>query len=946
MDRFGKCAFNYLVLWLFCAFCYPAFAQSGKYPIKNFTPDDYKAGIQNIGFAQNRDMTLFVANNLGVISLNGNDWQIHASRTGKKQRSLAFDESTDRLYVGSQGDFGYFEKDWHYVSLIEKIPIAARDFDEVWDVFMLKSNVFFCTFQRIYVFNGSTISVVESKKGFNKSFGLANHVFTQDAEGQLFEVKELRLTSSFPQNQKGQIIAGVIAKDDGYLVFYNSGKIEFTTALAAANEYPMLVRVLEGNYVNHVTQLSDSRLVISTQRAGLYLFDMQTKMIENITTENGLQSSACLRTFQDHGGNLWVGMQNGLALVDINSSMRLINQEIKLQGSGYEAYDTDEGIYYTTSNGIYFLAKGASQCTFLKGTEGPAYGMQLILNKLYAGHHTGLFILQRGVAKRCATTEGLWQVKQLRSQPKYAIGGTYAGLFLFKLNQQNELEEVQKIRGFEESSRFFEEDNKGRIWVGQFYKGLFQLTFTKEMLEATVTKISDSSDLPLKKHIILSKIDDVIYIGTEEGIYQLDETTDRISEANFFSEALGKPWIYLLAQEKKRKIHIVTEHGVGFIKQVGPANLTYVPSSLFQLRHSFNNDLLHVSVNVQKGIMINASEGFIQYDPELEERETTAIVPIVSRVYGVAEDSILFARQPFENRAERIDKLVISEGLKVLQFSVETFEFKDVGNKRYRYFLKGFDKDYGQWTNATEKEYTNLREGNYDFFVQTVNSFGENVTSKPLQVKVHPPFYRSGWMKVVYFALTMLAFFLAYRFQNEYHKKKARLLDIARQRELIQKQNELKLLKEEQIQSELEHVNNLLAASTMNLVVKNEFMENIKMELKEVSLREEPTERRNALEKIIKEIDTALRLQEDWKHFEHHFDRVHGDFLTRLTTEFTDLTPGEQKLCAFLRLKMDTKEIANLMAISLRGVEVARYRLRKKFGLGTSQNLSKFILEY
>ena len=163
---------------------------------------------------------------------------------------------------------------------------------------------------------------------------------------------------------------------------------------------------------------------------------------------------------------------------------------------------------------------------------------------------------------------------------------------------------------------------------------------------------------------------------------------------------------------------------------------------------------------------------------------------------------------------------------------------------------------------------------------------------------------------------------------------------------MSEKQKELQRLKEEKTQSELSHLSNLLAASTMNLVVKNEFMENIKNELKEVNAKTEITERRKLLEKIVKEIDKNLKLQEDWQQFEHHFDRVHGDFLTRLTKEFTDLTPGEQKLCAFLRLKMDTKEIANLMSISLRGVEVARYRLRKKFQLDTNQNLSKFILEY
>lgn len=74
--------------------------------------------------------------------------------------------------------------------------------------------------------------------------------------------------------------------------------------------------------------------------------------------------------------------------------------------------------------------------------------------------------------------------------------------------------------------------------------------------------------------------------------------------------------------------------------------------------------------------------------------------------------------------------------------------------------------------------------------------------------------------------------------------------------------------------------------------------------------------------------------------------KVHGDFLGRLRTEFAELSPNEQRLCAFLRLNLSTKEIAKLMIISSRGVEIARYRLRKKLGLQKGQNLTKFLLEY
>ena len=149
--------FYFCILIFFYLLSHVCEAENGKYPIKNFSPTEYKAGIQNIDFAQNRDMNLFVANNLGVLSFNGNSWETHAYNTGKKQRSLAFDDLNDRLYVGSQGDLGYFQSNWEYVSLIDKIPVESHDFDEVWDVYIHESKVYFCTFRAIYVFDGTKL---------------------------------------------------------------------------------------------------------------------------------------------------------------------------------------------------------------------------------------------------------------------------------------------------------------------------------------------------------------------------------------------------------------------------------------------------------------------------------------------------------------------------------------------------------------------------------------------------------------------------------------------------------------------------------------------------------------------------------------------------------------------------------------------------------------------
>jgi DNA-binding CsgD family transcriptional regulator len=919
---------------------------SGKYPIKNFAPSEYGAGIQNIDFAQNRDLDLFVANNLGVLSFNGTTWGKHALNTGKKYRSLAFDETTNRLYSGSQGDFGYFEGDWHYVSLRDKTPPEFVDFDEVWDVLLFDSKVYFCTFQGIYIYDGDTVSTITREGGFNRSFRAGNRLFTQSPTGALFEIQGRSLIALSQQSHGHDVAAGVIRSEDGYVVLYNSGRVELLDAPGSTKLYEGMIQALSGNYVNHVRQISDGRVVVSTQRAGLFLFDQQANLLDHISLSDGLMSNACLRVFQDHGGNLWVGMQNGIAVIDIDSPLRLINQDIDLQGSGYEAYETEEGAYYTTSNGIYFLPNNVASSQFLTGTEGPAYGLQLINGNLYAGHHTGLFLLKKGKAIRKAICNGLWQVKALRSNPRYVLGGTYAGLHLFEFDSNGELMDAGKIAGFNESSRFFEEDRKGRIWVGQYYKGLFLVTLTNAFQNAEVKKISDSSALPLQQYIFLSLIDDQLYICTTKGIFKLDQATDQIMEEDMFTRALGKNWVYLLVQDRQQNVYVYSENHVGMFRQMSPGNYVYVPSSLFQLRQSFNNDLLNVSRHVKTGVLFNANEGFIHYNPEREEGVSVSNEPLVSRAYSVADDSILYMRMPFGPRPENMGTVQITESSRVVQFVVESFKFKDVSNQQFRYHLSGFDRGYGAWTTTGLKEYTNLKVGTYVFHVQTVNSRGEILTGKPLRIEVMPSFYNRPLARVLYVVIGCLVLYQLYRMQRQYYRAKQSRLEQAKQRELAQKQRELQELKEEQIRSELGHLNSLLAASAMNLVVKNEFMENIKEEIRQAKLTDKLEDQQRALDRIIKEIDTTLKVQEDWKQFEIRFDRVHGDFLKRLTAEFTELTPGEQKLCAFLRLKMDTKEIANLMGISLRGVEVTRYRLRKKFKLETQQNLSKFILEY
>lgn len=927
------------------------------YPIQNFAPADYKAGIQNIDFAQNRDMGLFVANNLCVLSFNGKEWGRYNFKNGKKNRSLAFDAVKNRLYVGAQGEFGYFESDWNYVSLSKAIPEAHSDFDEVWDVYIMGSKVYFCTFQGIYFYDGSSIQVLGHPDGLKRSFVANGKLFAQTQQATLLEADGTTLSPAKGFETLNGIISGMIPYNQGYLLFYNSGQIEYRTPIATVQRYPALQQALRGTYVNHVLSLSDRRLAITTQAAGLFLFEPQKETIKQITVEAGLATNACLRSFQDYEGNLWVGMQNGIALVHINAPMRLVGKAIGLQGSGYEGYETDEGTYFTTSSGIYFLERGSNKSTFLAGTYGPAYGMERIAGRLYAGHHRGLFLLENGQARQVAATDGIWGVKPLRSNPNYAIGGSYFGLYLFRINPRKLLEPVQPIQGFNLSSRFFEEDREGQIWVSQYYKGLYQLSLSSDLRSVQAEPVDVDSLQLSQEQIALARVEGELYLPTSIGLFHLNPETGAIAKARQFTEDTSRTPVYLLEQDQKNNVHLLSDSRVGFYQKISEDNYQYQPSSLYQLRYHLNNDLLQASIHIDEGILFSANEGFVHYMPSAEDRPVIQQPIVTKQIYSVSKDQELYSLSPFATSPSATPKIEIGPGNKIIKFSIEAFQFSNLNNTRFRYMLEGFDERYSPWANTTSKEYTNLKPGNYTFWAQARSYHGKIITSQPVEVTVMPPFYLSRAAMIVYLLLGLAALLILFNLQRRRYLRKEQELEQQQQHKLrreqqkrtqieAEKQQALNQLQKEKVQSELQHVNNLLAASTMNLVVKNEFIDSIKKELQTVQANGRWSEAKRALEEIVKEIDINLKLQEDWEQFEYHFDKVHGDFLSRLQQDFPDLSPNEQKLCTLLRLNLNTKEIANLLSISQRGVEVARYRLRKKLELEKGQNLSKFILEY
>jgi DNA-binding CsgD family transcriptional regulator len=124
---------------------------------------------------------------------------------------------------------------------------------------------------------------------------------------------------------------------------------------------------------------------------------------------------------------------------------------------------------------------------------------------------------------------------------------------------------------------------------------------------------------------------------------------------------------------------------------------------------------------------------------------------------------------------------------------------------------------------------------------------------------------------------------------------------------------------------------------------KNEVLSAISEKLITIKNHAVKEETKDAINKISKEIQKTTE-EEIFEEFELRFKQVHSDFYDELLRRFPELSPSEQRLCAFLRLNMSTKEISELTGQKASSLETARYRLRKKLGITNSQvNLITFL---
>ena len=288
-----------------------------------------------------------------------------------------------------------------------------------------------------------------------------------------------------------------------------------------------------------------------------------------------------------------------------------------------------------------------------------------------------------------------------------------------------------------------------------------------------------------------------------------------------------------------------------------------------------------------------------------------------------------------------IDNIEITETHSIkFQYAAPYFDgFEDL---KYSYRVLQLDEQWSEWTNSGEKEYTHLPFGEYVMQVKALNIYGLESEPASFSFEVLTPWYFTNLAKIAYLILALISITLIPIIQQKKHTHEKSIIQKKKDLTIKLKDEEINKLENEKLKSELDLKNDQLTTITMHLVKNNDFIQDVQNKIATSLDQDDST---NELKKIIKTIDKELSNNDSWDQFAYHFDQVHGNYLKKLSENNIKLSPREIKLAAFLRMNMSSKEISKMLNITSRGVELARYRLRKKLKLERDQNLVEYLIE-
>lgn len=934
--------------------------------LRNFASLDYNGGTQNWGISCSDDYRMLFANNNGLLSFDGDRWMVSTVPNYTNVRAVEFVSEGNRTYVGATDEFGYFQADstrssLQYVSVSRKLREEDRVFGEIWRIHPLGKDLVFRARTRFFVCHPDEQLDVYDVHDDIENSTVVNHTLYISCKEGIYRFTG-RALQPLPGSEvlRGKGVRAVlpygsdllfVTAVDGIWAWNGRTMRPFVLDISPMLQYNQVYcAAIHGNY-----------MAFGTVRNGLVVKDLKTNDNYYVNVMTGLQNNTVLSLRFDDFNNIWLGLDNGISYVMLDTPYRDLLGTGNNIGTGYASAIFNHHIYLGTNQGLFLttwpLASSSAPAVpqTVNGVSGQIWGLKEINGTMLCGANEGAFVVQGTTARRIEGLTGTWNFMALAGHPGYILTCDYDGFAILR-QQGSSVEFVNRLEGFGESSGGFLQDSDGSIWVSHWQKGIYHFRLTDDLKRAVdMEYFNHANGLAVDDNNHVCKIGGRVFISSVDGFRNYDAKTHKLVKNETFNRVFdtygttlriletprGDIWGYkpdYLAIARKQK------NGTYRVDTVSYQNM--IRRLQISLGHFCQPDSDHV--------ILNYDNGFYMMENQFVQEKKSSDVFVRALYSTVGKDSLLYYRYD----KDETPRIVIPHSLSSIRLEFVMPEYHDQKAVDYSCFLENYDT---QWSNAqtnTSKEYTRLAGGEYVFRVKAHNHVNGVVSEAVLRLHVLPPWYQTWYAYLLYILLGGalvygLMLYLKRRAERELVRvKKEQERELHEQQMQFQmeeekREKELIKLRSKQLEVDLKHKSSELGDSTMNLVRKNDMLQDIDQQLEELSesVRREETKARitKKISDLRRSIRTNMSEDDNWEKFSENFDLVYDNFMQKLTNAYPDLKKNDLKLCAYLRMGLSSKEMASLLNTSVRSIETARYRLRKKLGMESGENLLAFI---
>jgi len=900
-------------------------AATQPHTIKPFLTGNLNISSQSWGICQNpKNQLIYFANTQGLVEFNGLSSRIWKHPEQKIIRSIQID-GTGKIFTGSFEDFGYWSTEQNGDLRYHSISPKTQPNDEIWKIYIKKGKVYFQSFTSIYIYDYKTVKRVSAPtiilfmfpvndefivQGLSEGlYRLNNETFTFIPGSQVFTTSKVH---SIIPTGKGSFM---VCTDKQGIYTYNGNT--FTHSNSDISSF------LSDQNCNAAVQINDTLFAFGTILNGIVFGNNKGQILKQYNYSNGLRNNTVLSLYRDNQKGLWIGLDEGAGYFGIENPFTPYFNPTGTLGTIYAVLHDANKLYIGTNHGLFVAtiseinsSYSFSDIRMIPGSQGQVWTIVKHNNQIFCGHNEGTFVVNGNSMQKISDITGCWTIKPYNDK---LVEGTYTGLVMLYKSGYS-WQQHHRIAGYFEPTRHIEVDYLGYIWAAHPQRGVYKLELN-ETMDTVARSEFYQSPAPSESNYDVFSINNTIVFTSSNQLYRYNYDQKRIEPFNSLNKSLQEyAQVKQIIPLKKNEYWFILPNKIALFT----ISKEFTATKKLELL-SKNTEITSRDINIlaiaPNTILLPDNNLFSICDLTLAAKQNPLVKPTITRLEFSGKNK---SRTYDTQMVKTISVGYSTNNLTVWFASLSGLEQVE---KNFYYKLDEIDINWHR-TTLDNVTYLNLKHGNYTLRVK--NEAGSE--SAIVRFSINRPWYITWYAYILYLVVATGITLLFKRIFSVEVRRKNQLREYA--------------LSQNRLESELSTKTNEQMLTMRFLMQKNEILTQLqeKVQLLKIDSSKYPVKHIRDIEKVITE---GLDLQtEEWKGAMNNLKLSEQGFFKELKKKNPNLTPHDLRLCSYLRMNFTTREIARLLNISTRGVEIGRYRLRRKLGLLHDDNLTEYLMSF